>query len=248
MLLTALMSGALAQDVITKTLPATMPTLRVVAPHSRVVLRSDPGAKETVMVATPVRWSEGCQLQLDGDATQAVATVALPEEGFSPHCRTDLEITLAGHTEVLLELDRGRVELISPQGPVQVALGTGRVQGHVAAAGSRVQVQRGHVDLYGLSVPVSVDVGIGGALVEADEALAGTIDARVGVGRVRARFPYGTWLDKDVEATVGRVWTAIPSRSTSPTGLTARASLGSVRIETVLTDEVEELEGAVAAR
>ena len=89
-------------------------------------------------------------------------------------------------------------------------------------------------------MPVEVDVGVGGAVVELDEAMPGTVVARVGVGRVRARFPYGTWLDKEVDAVVGRVWTAIPTRSTSPTRLEARAALGSVRIETVLTDEVDE--------
>lgn len=236
-MLLALIGSTWAQEVLTKTLPASMPELRVVAPHSRVTLRSDPGASQTVVHATPVRWSEGCSLDLSGDASQAVATVTLPERSAA-HCRTDLEIILAGVTEVVLELDRGRVTLEAPQAPVVVELGTGRVSGQLASAGGRFEVDRGHVDLWGLRDPVAVDVGVGGVLVQLEEALVGTVDARVGVGRVRVRYPYGTWLDKDVEAVGGRVWTAIPSRSTSPSRLQARAGLGSVRIETVLTDEV----------
>ncbi len=238
MLLTALLGSALAQDTLTRTLPASMPSLRVVAPHSRVTVRSDPGAGQTVVYATPVRWSEGCSLDLDGDSQEAVATVRVPETGAVPRCRTDLEIVLAGRTEVELDLDRGRVVLLGPSAPVQVRLGTGRVEGQLASSGGRFEVERGRVDLNGLRDPVSAEVGLGAVVIELEEALAGTVEARVGVGRVRVRYPYGTWLDKDVEAAVGRVWTAIPSRSSSPSRLLARAGLGSVRVETVLTDEL----------
>ncbi len=60
----------------------------------------------------------------------------------------------------------------------------------------------------------------------------------MGLGRLRTRFPYGTWLNKDIDTVVGRTFVAIPTRTTSETHLVARTAMGTNRVETVLVDDL----------
>lgn len=236
-MLFALIPLATAQTV--RTLPADMPTLHLVADHAHVSIRTVPGATETVVTANETRWSEGCVLDFSGSSAEATVSVVTPE-GFGTHCFTDIEVTLAGATEVTTDIGRGRIALDAVDANTRIALGTGRVTGTTSADFTVVEVQRGRVQLNGLHAPVDVDVALGGVLLEYDEAISGTVASRVGLGRNRVRFPYGVWLDKEVDTVVGRTFTAIPSRSSSETHLVARAGVGSVRVETVLIDEVDE--------
>ena len=236
-MLLALATAALA-DPISRTLPADMPSLSIAADRADVTIRSVPGATETVVTATPVRWSEGCSLDFDGGMQAAQVSVALPDT-FAPRCRTDFDIALAGPTELEIDVERGRITLDDPWAPLDIALGGGRVQG-TTHGDAVIVVQRGRVHLDGLTVPVDVDVAAGGVLLEYDEAIPGTVAARVGLGRLRTRFPYGTWLDKDVDTVVGRTFVAIPTRTASETHLVARTAVGTNRVETVLVDDLGE--------
>jgi hypothetical protein len=234
-MLFALIAVAASQTV--RTLPADIPTLNLVADHASVTLRTDPGATETVVTATPVRWSEGCMLDFTGSSQEANVTVVVPET-FGAHCKTEIDVAMAGYTKVTTDIGRGSVHFDEVAANADIALGQGRVTGTTRANFTRIELQRGRVVLEDLAVPVDVDVAVGGVLLEYDEAIAGTVASRVGLGRNRIRFPYGIWLDKEVDTVVGRTFTAIPTRTSSDTHLVARAGLGSVRVETVLTDEL----------
>lgn len=223
---------------ISRSLPTDMPQLTIRAERADVTIRSIPGATETTVTATPVNWSEGCTLDFEGGMQAAEVLVGMPDT-FAPHCRTTFDIALGGATEVHVEVERGRVDLQDPWAPLHLALGSGRVQG-TTHGDATIELQRGRVHLHGLSVPVDVDVAAGSVLLEYDEAIGGTVAARVGLGRLRTRFPYGTWLDKDVDTVVGRTFVAIPTRTTSDTHLVARTGLGSNRVETVLVDDLGE--------
>jgi len=231
----ALIALAAAQTV--RTLPADMPALNLVADHAHVTVRSVPGATETVVTATGQRWSEGCALDFSGSSQEATVSVVLPDE-FAARCKTEIDVALAGDTKVSTDIGRGSVELKDLAADSHIVLGQGRVRGTTTADFTQVQVQRGRVELVDLRVPVDVDVAFGGALLEYDEAIAGTIASRVGLGRNRVLFPYGVWLDKEIDAVVGRTTTAIPTRVSSNTKLVARTGLGSVHVDTVLVDDL----------
>ncbi|MCP4808019.1 MAG: hypothetical protein GY913_31940 [Proteobacteria bacterium] len=234
-MLLALMNLALAAP-ISRTLPADMPRLTVQADRADITIRTVAGADATVVTATPVNWSEGCTLDFEGGMDAAVVNVGLPD-AFAPHCKTEIDIALAGATQVFVELERGHIQVDDPWAPLDLALGGGRVQG-TTHGDAVIVVQRGRVHLDGLTVPVDVDVAAGGVLLEYDEAIPGTVAARVGLGRLRTRFPYGTWLNKDIDTVVGRTFVAIPTRTTSETHLVARTAMGTNRVETVLVDDL----------
>lgn len=80
----------------------------------------------------------------------------------------------------------------------------------------------------------SAHAGFGSVDLRFAEAPAGTVSATVGVGRARAHFPYGTWLDLETDALLGRVSTEIPNREDAQTELNAEATVGGVGVRTVL--------------
>lgn len=80
----------------------------------------------------------------------------------------------------------------------------------------------------------SAHAGFGSVDLRFAEAPAGTVSAKVGVGRARVHFPYGTWLDLDTDTVVGHVATEIPNREDAITDLNAEAKLGGVGVRTVL--------------
>ena len=230
---------ALAAGQTVRTLPADMPALHLVAEAAHVTLRTVPGATETVVTVTEQRWSEGCVVDFSGSTQEATVTVVVPEQ-FGAHCKTELEVALAGPTEVTTDIGRGRVALDGVAANTHIALGQGRVTGTPVAAFTRIEVQRGKVLLEELRVPVDVDVALGRVSLEYAEAIQGTVASRVGLGRNRVAFPYGVWLDKEIDAVVGRETTAIPTRVSSDTRLVARTGMGGVHVETLLTDDLGE--------
>ncbi|MCB9743693.1 MAG: hypothetical protein H6740_13925 [Alphaproteobacteria bacterium] len=105
------------------------------------------------------------------------------------------------------------------------------------AAGTELAVDlgAGRVKMEDLEDPVDVHVGLGGVKLRYARPPEGAVAANVGLGRVRAHFPYGTWLDlSDTDAKVGFVRSAIPAREDAETELDAVATVGRVRVKTIL--------------
>jgi len=247
-----------ASQPITRTLPADMPALEIDNPKGVIEVRYDPDASQSTLTASPMVWTNGCDLAFTGDASMARVEVQKDGERAGSGCRTRIEVVLAGPTALHLQgsksklrvyeargpvdidLNRGRVELYKVYGPTDVTLVAGRVTGSPVSDELHIAVDRGRVHLDGLRVPVHAQVGIGGIKLDYELALEGTATAHVGVGRVRASFPYGTLLDRQATAKVGTVKTEIPHRSTSRTRLEASTGLGVVDVDTSFEDEEDE--------
>jgi len=237
---------------VRRTLPATMPALALRGHRGEVTVRVEPSATRSEVVATPVEWEEDCDLVFSGDSAQAIATFG-PEVGglFSSTCETTVEVILAGDTAVSVELDRGRVRLVGDLPPVtvdlrrgQVALedarsrmdlrvGRGRITGSAAGEGLTARLKVGRVKLEELKAPVDVQVGLGGTQLSYAAVFDGSVVARTKVGRVRLYFPYGAWLDADLDTGLGWVRSDIPSNGDAMTHLEAHSGLGSVGVDTL---------------
>ncbi len=258
-LLCALVSApALASEPVVRTLPAGMPALEIDNPKGVIEVSYDPDASQSTFTASPMLWTTGCEVAFTGDAGMARAEVIKDGERAVSGCRTKIEIVLAGPTALHLQGDkakvrvhesrgpvdidirRGKVELYKNYGATDVTLTAGRVTGTPTSDELHIAVDRGRVHLSALRVPVFAEVGVGGIKLDYELALDGTATAHVGVGRVRATFPYGTLLDRQATAKVGTVKTEIPHRSTSVTRLEASTGLGVVDVDTSFEDEPDD--------
>lgn len=204
-----LVSFALAQEPVQRSLPVGIPALHVQNPAGRLLVEHDPTALQSSVTVTEVAWAEGCRVEFSGDMKLAVVAVVRDEKSPSL-CVSDVHVVLAGHTAVAVDQGRGRVEARGLQRGFNAELRVGRV---------RVDEVQG---------PVEVEVGLGGARMRWTGQYGGSAVARVRVGRVRAQVPYGTWLDHDVSG--GVAFNPIPSGLESPDKLTAKATI--VRVDT----------------
>jgi len=247
-----------ASEPIVRTLPADMPALEIDNPKGVIEVRYDANLSQSTLTATPMLWTSGCDLEFSGDASMARVEVQRDGERAQTGCRTRIELVLAGATALHLQGTRGKVSIEESRGPVDidlhhgkvalykvygptdVTLTAGRVTGSPVSDELHIAIDRGRVVLEDLRVPVFAEVGVGGIQLHYDLALEGTATAHVGVGRVRATFPYGTLLDRHATAKVGSVKTEIPHRTTSRTRLEASTGLGVVDVDTSFEDEEDE--------
>jgi hypothetical protein len=247
-----------AGEPIVRTLPAGMPALEIDNPKGIIEVHFDPDATESTLTATPIFWSAGCELSFSGDAAMARVEVQKDGERAASGCRTRIDLVLAGDTALHLQgtkgrvivnetrgpldidLQRGKIVLGKVYGPTDVTLVTGKVTGSPVSDELHIAVDRGRIHLDDLRVPVYAEVGVGGIQLAYSIALEGTATAHVGVGRVRASFPYGTLLDRHTTAKFGSVKSEIPHRTTSRTRFEASANLGVVDVDTSFEDEEDE--------
>ena len=256
----ALSPAALAQEApaasgaepVHRTLPASMPALSVRGDRGDVRVRVDPTATRSEVVATPLSWEDDCQVVFSGDSARAVVSFGPAVDGFlASTCEASVEIVLAGDTAVDLELARGAVTLTGALPPITVDLGRGevvledaqallelrvgrgRITGSAAGEGLAAQVKVGRVRLEALKAPVDVQVGLGGARLSYAAVFDGSVVAHTKLGRVQLFFPYGAWLDADLDAGLGWVRSDIPSNGDAMTHLEASSGLGSVGVGTL---------------
>ncbi len=247
-----------ATEPLVRTLPPDMPALEIDNPRGVVEISYDPAAPKSTLTASPMFWTQGCEVVFTGDAALARVEVHKDGESARSGCRTRFEVVLAGGTalhiqgekgKVLvaesrgpldIDLHRGQVDLQKVYGPTDVTVVAGRVTGSPVSDELHIAVDRGRVELTGLRVPVFAEVGVGRIELDYELALEGTATATVGVGRVKVRFPYGTWLDRQAVAQVGSVRTEIPHRGASRTRLEAAVKLGRVEVDTIVVDEETE--------
>lgn len=259
----ALAGSSSSGEPVRKTLPAGMPSLELASFHGSVLVRRDANASQTLLYANPRGWAEDCDLEFGGDAQNARAEVTRGRA--LSRCTTDFELVLAGDTQVdismrsgqvtLQELDsavavdlgRGSVWLDGARGPLDLRVDSGRIRGDSASQELVASVGLGKLRLEGLEHGVQARVGVGGMRLDFEQAMPGTVDARVALGRIRARFPYGVYLDNQSRSPVGVVRSAIPHRNAADTTVQARASVGAVRVETIL-DHEQPQDGQVAGR
>ncbi len=247
-----------ATEPIVRTLPPSMPALEIDNPRGVIEVDYDPSAPRTTLTASPMFWSEGCEVVFTGDAALARVEIHKNGELAASGCRTRFQVVLAGETALHLQGQRGKVLIAETRGPVDIDLHrghvdlqkvfgptdvtvvSGRVTGSPVSDELHLAVDRGRVELTELRVPVFAEVGVGRIALDYDLALEGTATASVGVGRVKVRFPYGTWLDRQAVAKVGSVRTEIPHRVSSHTRLEAAVKLGRVEVDTIIVDEETE--------
>ena len=222
-----------APEVVSRSLPVSVPALSVQGGSGSVTVRAVPGTTASRVTVTPTRWSELCSVEFGGDAAQAQVRVLEDGEVSPWRCRADVVIELAGTTAVDVSMGRARVSLEGSTAPVHVDLRAGRVEGNPADE-ITVTAQRADVHLWGLSAPALVDLGVGRTRLAYAAAMPGIVDASVGLGTVRVAFPYGTLIEDASDARVGWTRSAIPSRAGEPTRLQAKATVGTVRVRTDL--------------
>ena len=231
----ALMMAASAQETTTRTLPAAMPRLIIQGGKSDITIRYDPELDNSEIVVTPTNWWEGCELSFSGDRREATMAF-LEDDGASRGCATEIELSLAGRTDIEVWVEHGTVHVEDMPGELLVNMHSGRVTG-TPAGESTIALRRGRVKLWDLTAPVDAAVKLGRIDLTYAESFAGTVAANVMVGQIVTRFPYGTWLDAAVSTGVGRQVHAIPSRATATTHLDAASRVGSIRVKAIVEAE-----------
>ncbi len=249
---------ALAGEPVVRSLPSTIPALEIDNPRGVIEVRYDPDATGTSFVASPMFWTQGCEVAFTGDTSMARAEVQKDGERAGVGCRTKIEVVLSGPTALHLQGDKVRVHVEESRGPVDIDLRRGKVQlekvygstdvtmiagrvtGSPVGDELHIAIDRGRVRLESLRVPIHAEVGIGGIHLAYALALEGTTTAHVGLGRVQVSFPYGTLLDRQTDVRLGLVKTEIPHRTTSRTRLEATTGLGVVDVDTSFEDEENE--------
>lgn len=231
----ALIMVASAQETTTRTLPAAMPRLVIQGGKSDITIRYDPEIDNSEVIITPTNWWEGCELAFSGDRREAVMAF-LEDDKASRGCATEIELILAGRTDVEVWVEHGSVHVEDMPGDLQVSMRSGRVTG-TPAGESTISLQRGQVRMWDLTAPVDAAVKLGRIDLTYSESFTGTVAANVTVGQITTRFPYGTWLDSAVSTGLGRQLHAIPSRATAVTHLDAASRIGSIRVKATLEAE-----------
>jgi hypothetical protein len=231
----ALIMTASAQETTTRTLPAAMPRLVIQGGKSDITIRYDPEMANSELLVTPTNWWEGCELSFSGDRREAVMAF-LEEDEASRGCATEIELVLAGRTDIEIWVEHGTVHVEDMPGELLVNMKSGRVTG-TPAGESAIALKRGRVTLWDLSAPVDAVVKLGRIDLTYTESFIGTVSANVTVGQITTRFPYGTWLDAAVSTGIGRQLYAIPSRSTATTHLDAASRVGSIRVKAIVESE-----------
>ena len=212
-----------------------MPRLVIQGGKSDINIRYDPEAANSEVIVTPTNWWEGCELSFSGDRREAVMAF-LEEDGVSRGCATEIELTLAGQTDIEIWVEHGTVHVEDMPGALQVNMRRGRVTG-TPAGESAISLRLGRIKLWDLTAPVDASVKVGRIDLTYAESVVGTVAANAAVGQITTRFPYGTWLDSAVSTGLGRQLHAIPSRSTAPTHLDAAIRVGSVRVKAIVESE-----------
>ena len=235
----ALIMAASAQDTTTRTLPANMPAMAIRGGAADITIRYTPGAASSQVTITPIQWWEGCELAFSGSRSMAVMELQENGEPAGRACRAEIELTLAGTTDVEVLLERGDLYVEDTRGSLDATIGIGSVTG-TPAGDTTVTLRRGKVELWDLSAPVQADVTIGRIDLTYATAITGTVAANVNIGRIETRFPYGTWINATVDSGLGRAVRTIPSRSASMTRLDASSRVGNIRVEAIM-DEQEEI-------
>lgn len=232
MLLLAGLAHAQDAEPIVRTLPTSAPELRLLAGRSDVSVRHSTSGKSRVVV-TPIRWSEVCEVRFSGDASVAVAQVFEDGEESAWRCAARFDVELAGPTAVSVEMNRARVDLDQPPGPVTVRLGRGSVSGTADALDAEIRGP-GRIALWDLAQPVRARVGAGSVSLAYAQDADGAIAAEAGWGRVKVSLPYGSLIDDQSETTVGMTRSDVPARAGHATQLQARTTVGNVRVVTDL--------------
>ncbi len=227
-------------EPISRALPADVGALFVSAGVADAVIRSDPDAERTVLEVEPVRWAEGCAVDFSGDRTSANAAVTFWDGPAGWRCQANITVTMAGPTRLEMDIQRGSVALDGPSSPLRVTLGRGRVTGTVDGDGAHVSVGWGRIDLDGLTREIDTAVKVGRVSLAVDTAFLGTIEARVGLGRVRVDLPYGIWIDGEVSTGLGRVVQTVPYRPDAQTRLLAASTVGSIHVQAVIPEPLPE--------
>jgi len=253
----ALVASASAESLVPfepveKTLPGSIPELEILSGFGDVVVSRDAGASKTLLIATPTNWQDDCELRFGGDRDKAIVEIARTEGGTLRRCKIDLELVLAGDTELAIEgrsgdialwgttapvsvdLGSGRVSVNDVTGPLDLYVGTGRIQGTTTSQAINAYVSVGRIELDGLMAPLEAEVGMGRVALTYAAVPAGRVWARAGVGRVAVDFPYGSWLDTTLDTTIGRVKSQIPFSADAYTHLEASTRVGNIEIGTVL--------------
>ena len=236
--LMGLITTAAAEDVTTRTLPVDMPLLTIQGGNADVIIQHTPGAASSTVTVTPTTWWEGCELAFSGTRSEAFLSLQEDGEPAGRGCAAQIELTLAGSTDITVATVRGGVEVDGMPGDLTVEMGSGRVTGSLSGAAT-IALDRGRVVLHDLSAPVDAAVRFGSIDLTYSEAIAGTVAANVNIGRITTRFPYGTWLNASVDPGLGRIVRTIPSKAAAATQLDATARVGNIRVEAVIEEEPE---------
>ena len=125
-----------ATEPLVRTLPPSMPALEIDNPRGVIEVDYDPSAPKSTLTASPMFWSEGCEVVFTGDAALARVEVHKNGELATTGCRTRFQIVLAGPTALHLQGEKGGHPPTTKGGNAGFRGGDGRHPSHQARQGS----------------------------------------------------------------------------------------------------------------
>ena len=198
-LLTIIVS-ALAAPIV-RTLPASVATIHVDVPRGDLTVRHDPSATHTRLTVTPMSWGASCGLQLSGDHEHATARIVHDTGMAGLSCRSRVELTIAGETDLNARLNAGNINTSPTPGHQDLSVGTGRITGSLGTGW--VRVDQGRVTLDGLRDELDVAVNVGNVRLDYITAPTGPLYARADMGNVTVTLPADAAVTPAVRSAVG---------------------------------------------
>ncbi len=247
--LLALSAAALAGPPLTSAFPAdAITTVFVRAPNGSLGIEAVTDATTVDVSVARGEWSEGCTVESKVVGDRVEVTIAKMEGRVAQVCSADVRIRLPPRMAIDLEAVTGEVSvggitgggrvsvgvgdlrLADVSGPLEISGNGGDLVGSYTGEALRARWTSGEVRLTGLVGTADVEVGVGRLdLTWTAAPAAGEIRLDVGGGGLTARFPEGTALAQDLDATLGKVRSDVPSAEAG-VRLRARTKAGSLRI------------------
>lgn len=226
-------------------------TVAVRAPNGTVMVEARPGLTTVEVAVTRMEWSEGCTVDSKVVGARVEVTIAKSESRVAQVCSADVRIGLPPQLAIDLESTTGEITVGGVAGGGRISMGIGDVRladvsgalevngnggdlvGSYTGDALRSRWTSGEIRLTGLAGTADVEVGVGRLdLSWSRLPAAGEIRLDVGGGGLVARFPEGSQLAQDLDATLGKVRSDLPSTDTAPVRLRARTQAGSLKVLT----------------
>ncbi|MEL6343624.1 MAG: hypothetical protein AAFV53_10875 [Myxococcota bacterium] len=190
-----MLSTALAEAPIHRTVPRGLPAIRIEAGQAEVFVRSATGAERSAVILTPQRWGSKCSVTYGGDRSEAVVQIQKDGASRALGCKTNIELIMAGDTAITLEMGMGDIHLWPVDGAVTVSMTSGTVEGEIGAMGATIAAEQAHVRLWGLRSPVDAQVKVGAIDLRYVEPLRGETVARNDLGPITVQIPEPAFVE-----------------------------------------------------
>ncbi len=244
------LSVAWAEPPLTSTFPAdAITTVFVRAPNGTLVVEAAADATTVDVSVVREEWSEGCTVESKVVGERVEVAITKMEGRVAQVCSADVRIRVPPRLAIDLEAVTGEVSvggitgggrvtvgvgdlrLADVSGPLEISGNGGDLVGSYTGTALRTRWTSGEVRLTGLVGTADVEVGVGSLdLAWTQLPAAGEIRLDVGGGGLTARFPDGARLAQDLDTTLGKVRSDLPSEETAPVRLRARTKAGSLRV------------------